>query len=64
MHIQVVRRLSCRDTSLPDQVNRLDLELTRILPSLHLPSPAPENTLSRVPRNRQQLKALTLQLHL
>ena len=36
VHVEIARRLGHRDAALLDQPNRLDLELTRKLPSLHL----------------------------
>jgi hypothetical protein len=40
VHVEITCRLSRRNTALPDRPNRSNLELSRKLPSLHVPPPA------------------------
>src|ERR1700721_18958 len=52
MYAQVFRRLRVRHAAFLDQAYRLELELSRKLPSLHDPPPAPSKHLTRCLRNR------------
>src|SRR3954452_22862795 len=54
MHVQVLRCLNVRHTSILDQAHRLKLELPRKLTPLHDPPPAPSKHLTRCLRNRVQ----------
>src|SRR3984957_6053595 len=54
MYAQVFRRLRVRHAAFLDQAYRLELELSRKLPSLHDPPPAPSKHLTRCLRNRAQ----------
>src|SRR6476619_5411289 len=58
--IEVPCRLVSADTAVTNEPNRLDLELSTELPSLHRPPPASRNTQSRCPRNRQQAREVRL----
>src|SRR6516164_1202052 len=52
--LQVLRRLHIGHASILDQAHGLKLELSRKLPSLHDPPPAPSKHLTRCLRNRVQ----------
>src|SRR5262249_48961247 len=58
MHLQVLRSLRVRDSSIPDQPYCLKLELPRKPPSLHDPPPAPSKHLTRCLWNRVQAKTV------
>src|SRR5258708_16093552 len=55
--VQVLRRLHIGHASILDQAHGLKFELSRKLPSLHDPPPAPSKHLTRCLRNRVQAKA-------
>src|SRR5215469_12396624 len=54
VNVQVLRRLHIGHASILDQAHGLKLELSRKLPSLHDPPPAPSKHLTRCLRNRVQ----------
>src|SRR4029450_5018993 len=54
MHAEVLRCLHIGYARILDQAHRLKLELSRKLPSLHDPPPAPSKHLTRCLRNRVQ----------
>src|SRR6476619_3967689 len=54
VNVQVLRRLHIGHASIFDQAHGLKLELSRKLPSLHDPPPAPSKHLTRCLRNRVQ----------
>src|SRR2546430_4578088 len=54
VNVQVLRRLHIGHASILDQAHGLKLELSRKLPSLHDPAPAPSKHLTRCLRNRVQ----------
>ena len=54
MDLQIPSRLGYTDPAVPDQSDRLNLELPRKYAPSHGPPPAPANTFSGCPRNRQQ----------
>src|SRR6516225_5147307 len=56
VNVQVLRRLHIGHASILDQAHGLKLELSRKLPSLHDPPPAPSKHLTRCLRNRVQAK--------
>src|SRR5258705_13833604 len=58
VNVQVLRRLHIGHASILDQAHGLKLELSRKLPSLHDPPPAPSKHLTRCLRNRVQAKSL------
>src|SRR5262249_3942028 len=58
VNVQVLRRLHIGHASILDQAHGLKLELSRKLPSLHDPPPAPSNHLTRCLRNRVQANML------
>src|SRR5580658_5130934 len=58
MHSKVLRGLRIRHATLFDQPYSLKLELSRKLPSLHDPPPAPSKHLTRCLRNRVQASYL------
>src|SRR5262249_27081794 len=67
VNVQVLRRLHIGHASILDQAHGLKLELSRKLPSLHDPPPAPSKHLTRCLRNRVQAnlkvaKALGLEI--
>src|ERR1700687_5657513 len=55
MDTKIMRGLRHRHPALPDQLDRLELEIARKLPSFHGPPPVPQKHLTRCLRNRQQL---------
>src|ERR1700756_2847520 len=54
VNVQVLRRLHIGHASILDQAHGLKFELSRKLPSLHDPPPAPSKHLTRCLRNRVQ----------
>src|SRR6187549_2449170 len=58
MNAQVLRRLHIRHAPILDQAHSLKLELSRELPPLHDPPPAPSKHLTRCLRNRVQANQL------
>src|SRR5262249_22285383 len=60
VNVQVLRRLHIGHASILDQAHGLKLELSRKLPSLHDPPPAPSKHLTRCLRNRVQAIKLKL----
>src|SRR5262249_9942983 len=56
VNVQVLRRLHIGHASILDQAHGLKLELSRKLPSLHDPPPAPSKHLTRCLRNRVQAR--------
>src|SRR5262249_23168518 len=54
VNVQVLRCLNIGHASILDQAHSLKLELSRKLPSLHDPPPAPSKHLTRCLRNRVQ----------
>src|SRR5262249_14006504 len=58
VNVQVLRRLHIGHASILDQAHGLKLELSRKLPSLHDPPPAPSKHLTRCLRNRVQANLL------
>src|SRR5262249_33804318 len=57
VNVQVLRCLNIGHASILDQAYSLKLELSRKLPSLHDPPPAPSKHLTRCLRNRVQANA-------
>src|SRR5262249_27783788 len=57
VNVQVLRRLHIGHASILDQAHGFKLELSRKLPSLHDPPPAPSKHLTRCLRNRVQATA-------
>src|SRR5438876_9468126 len=60
VNVQVLRRLHIGHASILDQAHGLKLELSRKLPSLHDPPPAPSKHLTRCLRNRVQASVASL----
>src|SRR6185437_9542753 len=58
VNVQVLRRLHIGHASILDQAHGLKFELSRKLPSLHDPPPAPSKHLTRCLRNRVQANEL------
>jgi hypothetical protein len=63
VNVQVLRRLHIGHASILDQAHGLKLELSRKLPSLHDPPPAPSKDLTQCLRNRVQAKSAKLACH-
>src|SRR6476619_3956943 len=59
VNVQVLRRLHIGHASILDQAHGLKFELSRKLPSLHDPPPAPSKHLTRCLRNRVQARRLS-----
>jgi hypothetical protein len=62
VNVQVLRCLHIGHASILDQAHGLKLELSRKLPSLHDPPPAPSKHLTRCLRNRVQAMSPDLRL--
>src|SRR5262249_36322265 len=60
VNVQVLRCLNIGHASILDQAYSLKLELSRKLPSLHDPPPAPSKHLTRCLRNRVQATCYSL----